>query len=979
MSLKSFRIQARYNILTPIVALGMASFAGAAFANPIFDEVIPLNGSYTNGITIFGTTQAALSSVGDVGTITNQQNGVIQGNSYTGIYIDGNAGSIVNNGFIGSTDSYGVYVAGNVGTLTNTSIINAYDTGIYVDGDIGTFSNSGNIVSTDAVAVEISGNVDSFANSGYLTAEDTGVDIDGDVGTFANSGWITTTSYGVYIGGNVGAFDNSGYITSVYTGVEIGGDVGSFTNSGWILSTSYGVNIEGNTGSFTNSGMIVSTDTAVYLEGDVGTFSNSGMLNGGTDYGVYIDGDVGSFTNSGSIMGSSTAVYIGGDVGTFSNSGQIISADSQGVYVSGDVGTFTNTATGLINSSSSGVYIGGNVGSFTNAGMIMSLDSYGVYISGDADSFSNSGTIVSYSTGVYISGDVGSFANSGSITSLYYEGVYIGGMTETFVNSGTITSNSTGVYFGDDVGSFTNSGVITSPYYTAVYFSDDVESLSNSGEIVSYSHGVYVSGDTGSFDNSGTIHSFYDTAAYFSGTVDAFTNSGAITGAVDYYGVYFGDFVASAMNTGTIAGTTGVYFSDGSGTTLTNGGTIAGFGGTAVQFGSGDDTLALVPGARFLGEVDFGGGSDTLDLTGYRGNIILAYDDTLSSVAPGSNAFVDTGSEVYVINEAGITQQPQQVVNVVGGIQEVLADQLAAQSGGGGADVMGGYAGVGTTSESSGARVWIAGLGGAFINDNADDIDSVYGAGAIGGHVDLGDFTVGVLGGAAASRLEVGNGPQTIDTALAFGGVYGSTSIDLIDVSFSLIGGASQNQSQRTISTQTGDQLATGEYSGWFIAPELGVSVPVLTDDMHDLRIGGRVGWVGGAYEAYTESGNMGVWDVDEQSIGVLTAKLELSDAITLGMTGAGAIKGIVKVAGFVQTNLGGGDTDVTLYDFSGGSAVNTFSVAAPEDTVYGAQVGLGVDVPLTANFNVMAGANAMARSDGAYGGNVYAGVGGNF
>src|SRR5690606_37125676 len=131
---------------------------------------------------------------------------------------------------------------------------------------------------------------------------------------------------------------------------------------------------------------------------------------------------------------------------------------------------------------------------------------------------------------------------------------------------------------------------------------------------------------------------------------------------------------------------------------------------------------------------------------------------------------------VYVINEAGITQQPQQVLNLVGGVQDVLSNQLSsAGAGGGGADVLGGYADVGTTTAATGNRFWATGLGGFLLNNNADDISSLYGGIAVGGHADLGEFTLGLVGGAAMSRLDIGNGPQTIDTTAGFAGVYGGT------------------------------------------------------------------------------------------------------------------------------------------------------------------------------------------------------------
>ena len=52
------------------------------------------------------------------------------------------------------------------------------------------------------------------------------------------------------------------------------------------------------------------------------------------------------------------------------------------------------------------------------------------------------------------------------------------------------------------------------------------------------------------------------------------------------------------------------------GLVLTNAGTIVGTGGTAIQFGSGDDTLALQTGSVITGNVDGGAGNNTITLNG---------------------------------------------------------------------------------------------------------------------------------------------------------------------------------------------------------------------------------------------------------------------------------------------------------------------------------------------------------------------------
>src|SRR5207248_5858796 len=80
----------------------------------------------------------------------------------------------------------------------------------------------------------------------------------------------------------------------------------------------------------------------------------------------------------------------------------------------------------------------------------------------------------------------------------------------------------------------------------------------------------------------------------------------------------------SVDNFGTIEGSIGVEFYGTLSGRVTNAGTIIGDGGTAVQFGGGDDRLIVDPGAVFVGTVDGGGGSDVLELAAGIGSRTLS-------------------------------------------------------------------------------------------------------------------------------------------------------------------------------------------------------------------------------------------------------------------------------------------------------------------------------------------------------------------
>jgi hypothetical protein len=181
------------------------------------------------------------------------------------------------------------------------------------------------------------------------------------------------------------------------------------------------------------------------------------------------------------------------------------------------------------------------------------------------------------------------------------------GAASTLTNSGTVTGES-----GGDGVQMRSSGTVTN---------------SASGTITGGTAGILgASAVPGTVINAGTITGTADAGVLLNlgGTI---TNnaSGIIAGGTD--GIRSAGASAAVTNAGTIRGTgpksIGVLFSDSPGNifdnTLSNSGTIIGTSAAAVQFGAGDDTLDLLPGASFTGVVDGGGGANTLELSAGSG------------------------------------------------------------------------------------------------------------------------------------------------------------------------------------------------------------------------------------------------------------------------------------------------------------------------------------------------------------------------
>jgi hypothetical protein len=133
-----------------------------------------------------------------------------------------------------------------------------------------------------------------------------------------------------------------------------------------------------------------------------------------------------------------------------------------------------------------------------------------------------------------------------------------------------------------------------------------------------------------------------------------------ITGAAAGIYVQTTGTLSSITNFGTIAGAVGVGFAaaNSAANTLTNAGTVTGSGGTAVQFGAGNDLLIVDRGAVFNGAVNGGGGTNvvkeasagTLDVKGFIGfeTIVLANGGKDSLTLTQANFTGVTDNEITV-------------------------------------------------------------------------------------------------------------------------------------------------------------------------------------------------------------------------------------------------------------------------------------------------------------------------------------------
>ena len=598
----------------PVIVPMSVGLAGSAAAQVVstgtnsYDN--PSGSSVTSGTLGFRSTSTSPVTLTNEGTLSG---------TVGGVGVNGASGTVINSGTINGTSQYGVYLrAGGSITNSGTGTIKGDLVGVYIFATPGTLSNSGTIAgaSNDGVRFSAGGSV---TDSGRITSGRTGVSIYGGAGTVTNSGTLagaSNTGVALHGGGSV-TNSGTGAITGGQSGIVVSTASGTVTNSSIISGASNSGVALNDGGSVANSGggSIRGALSGVYINAASGVVTNSGTIAGTSHEGIKFEAG-GSIDNSGTVTGGQTGASIYGASGTVTNSGIIGGTSIDGVFLK-DGGSVANT--GAMTGALSGVYIGVAPGVVTNSGTISGSSRDGVYLQ-DGGSVTNSGTgtITGGLFGVNVATLPGSVTNSGTITNTGTSGagvnLSVGGSVSNAA-TGTISGRRGVSIYG--VGSVTNDGTISGIERSGVL-------LAGGGIVTNDATGLITGGTIGIASDSGTIFSTVVNAGTITGgngvqlgTGGSVANLGAsatITAVTS--GVVIAAGAGTVTNTGTIQSTgtsaAAVYF-DNFASTLVNGGTIIGNSGTAVQFGNANNLLELLPGAVFVGVVNGGTGSNTME------------------------------------------------------------------------------------------------------------------------------------------------------------------------------------------------------------------------------------------------------------------------------------------------------------------------------------------------------------------------------
>ena len=536
-----------------------------------------------------------------------------------------------------------------------------------------------------------------------------------------------------------------------------------------------------------------------------------------------------------------------------------------------------------------------------------------VYMPGTNSSMTNNGEIlVSGESGFsYVSGfgikctsNNSKVVNNGSIVANGKGGGFDGGeaygirSSSSVINSGSIVVNNSGFGAGIivDSATVTNSGSIVtsgdatygiSPWGAASF-------ISNSGSIKtsgSEASGIYVTsfgsfpgGDDIVFANSGEItttgaNADGITVKYWDGGKIA--NSGTIVAlGTEGRGInYAGGSSGTINHSGTIivsgAGASGIY-SDGMGGTLNiRGQIIAAGAATSAIIGDNNQTLNLFSGARILGTVDLGSGTNfvNVNLDGAGPSSTITVDNAGIISQRGQGLSLVRNNSIAIVDTTNLTAAATSLGSISGSIFQAVNQRLNRAAAEIPSDMQ---------HQDPAPVSWGHILGS---NNQHSEHGAVLGyttrnQGLLGGYEQTFDDTrVGLLGGALHTRIDTDQHSSDTDGDNVLAGLYGQITRGTWQFNGAVIAGYVKYDTQRRVTDNLfGEETARADYHGTYLSPSLSATRIHNLGAGLSLRPGVELNytysWLGGYSEEGTTNSNL---EVSRRQGGVLNSRLQLA------------------------------------------------------------------------------------------------------
>ncbi len=1033
-------------------------------------------GTGANGVGYLIFSQGALTNSGTIsgnsrgvdiqnGTVTNNTTGTITGGNSGVIIQDENlqgvdVPTIINAGSItGGTTGVRFHSAGgNPGDLINSGTISATGAnGVGAAFDrSGTVANSGTIAANNdsARAINAASDVTVTNNAGgTISGRLAGIQAAGAVTVNNAQGALIETTEPIFIADAIAGLGN--------TAVQNSGTIRSLGGSASGIVSEAGLAITN-----TSTGVITATRIATFASGDA-TVSNEGLIEANSSFGWAVIGS----TSVNVSNGSGTIRAMGGDniaigtsgTATVSNGSGLIqttgqdSSTIQGANVKITNNTGTIEATGV-----NGIVIGAtDTADVTNSGTIQATGDNGIAIkAADAIINNNAGGTISGNSGA-ISTGTGTIHNAGILSS-----TKTGNSTPTILATTRATVNNTGTIFAPNGGfgievigpsgqlDLVNSGTI-SGVDNGIGIDATIANVTNTGTINTGSNAIVAK--TGNIENFGTISSGNSGISILAGSVSNFgtiqapggnginiesgtiNNSGLISGQSGVVaGIAatignsdsiqgagpgsFGVFSLNAfniVNSGTISGNTAIQANgqNNVGSVITNAGTIAGAGGTAIKLSPAADTLTLVSGSQIIGVIDMGGGADTININTIIPasrvsslTTLLPVDTILQNVinftgtvnaaatggVPGMPS-VASQTQVATLDPTALGQADRTLIDFTGGISSLVRGRLGGSAAG--VSVMqvvefaptsandrtneafaaissvmaygpeqggmpAGAQAYGHAPDAAPYTVWTSGFGGARAQ-RADDLMLRSTSSAWGGVIGLDrqvrpDLLLGAFAGGGTGRLAVDLNSQSVDTDYIVGGLYGRFDWVSYFCDFTLQAGSIHNRSTRQVLndlTPGGSEFATASYNGWYVSPELNFGLRYGLGDGYTATPTVRLRYLAGVLEDYSEAGSGQNLSVGRRILNDVEERAEIELSKITGVSG-NAFKASVHGGVIALQRLGSPAINTVLIG-------QDLSFATPGDaSTVGVVAGAGIDFRASANMTMFGMIEGTAMSD---------------